>query len=299
VVSAFYTVHRKALEDSIWDIKITKKMAPVAREKLEYLDNGMAAWVNKDKEVQVRMLHYVDTKGKIGAAYARMEEIQRTRDVHSKADEARYRDAEAHMHHLNGIAEFLMTGVREIGYKTRLFTAINATERIPVAPTQVQKPAQPCEENTSAQTISGVWETNWGDVTLQQNSANVTGHYVHDNGKIQGQLSTDGKTLTANWSEAPSYQPPNDAGKTVLTFSSDLKSFSGPWGYGATLNNGTWTSKKKRTNPACTKPENKSAEPPPCEIQNVPRSDVPDFGARVIEMREKLRQLNTPEGAAQ
>ncbi len=78
-----------------------------------------------------------------------------------------------------------------------------------------------------------------------QNGDKVTGTYTHDDGKIEGTVS--GNTLTGTWSEAPSYNPPNDAGVFVITFADDEKSFTGNWRYGSGTSewDGTWTATKK------------------------------------------------------
>jgi hypothetical protein len=91
---------------------------------------------------------------------------------------------------------------------------------------------------------SGTWDTNWGDMVLQQSGIGISGTYTHDQGKIVGALS--GNKLTGTWSEAPSYSPTQDAGDVVLTLSDDGKSFSGEWRYGSTGEwSGDWTGTRK------------------------------------------------------
>ncbi|HEY9685371.1 MAG TPA: hypothetical protein V6C52_00190 [Coleofasciculaceae cyanobacterium] len=131
VVARFYDAHYEALRQSQWDIQM-KKMATVKKADLAYLDQGMAAWTSKEKEVQVRMQHYTDTKGKVGAAMGEAHENWRVGHDDPYL-ETRYQAANAQYHHLDDIAGTLNTAVRDIGYKTRLFSAITATERIPVA----------------------------------------------------------------------------------------------------------------------------------------------------------------------
>ena len=79
---------------------------------------------------------------------------------------------------------------------------------------------------------AGTWDTNWDEMKLVQTGNQVTGTYEHDNGKIVGVVS--GYTLTGTWSEAPSYNPPNDAGDVELTILPDCNSLTGKWRYGST-----------------------------------------------------------------
>jgi PGF-CTERM protein len=96
---------------------------------------------------------------------------------------------------------------------------------------------------------TGTWDTNWDEMELVQIGNQVTGTYVYDNGKIVGVVS--GYTLTGTWSEAPSYNPPNDAGDIELTISPDCNSFTGNWRYGSTGDwSGDWTG--TRVNPIPT-----------------------------------------------
>jgi hypothetical protein len=72
-------------------------------------------------------------------------------------------------------------------------------------------------------------------MTLSQSGNQVTGTYTHDSGKITGTVSGD--TLTAWWSEYPSYGPPNDAGSVELTMGSEHQTLTGRWRYGSS---GSW-----------------------------------------------------------
>jgi hypothetical protein len=92
---------------------------------------------------------------------------------------------------------------------------------------------------------SGSWDSDWGVMVFNQNGDQVTGTYPHDNGKIKGTVS--GNTLTGTWSEAPSYNPPNDAGDVVFTLAADGKSFSGNWRYGSGTGkwDGIWDATRK------------------------------------------------------
>ncbi len=83
---------------------------------------------------------------------------------------------------------------------------------------------------------TGTWNTDWGEMILQQSGNEVNGTYTHDQGRIQATVS--GGRLAGTWSEAPSYSPTSDAGDVELTMSQDCRSFSGNWRYGS---NGGWS----------------------------------------------------------
>jgi len=96
----------------------------------------------------------------------------------------------------------------------------------------------------------GTWQTNWGEMILSQTSEyKVVGTYTHDQGKIEGTIS--GNSFSGRWSEAPTYQDPNDGGLVELEFSEDCLSFTGRWKYGTTggwYENG-WTGTKTQGAP--------------------------------------------------
>jgi hypothetical protein len=80
---------------------------------------------------------------------------------------------------------------------------------------------------------NGTWQTNFGMMTLQTNGANVTGAYQdldHGilDGRVAGTLSADHLTLTGVWSQAPTYAPPNDAGKFVIKMTLNGEFWGGP-----------------------------------------------------------------------
>ena len=99
---------------------------------------------------------------------------------------------------------------------------------------------------------AGAWQTDWGVVTLQVNGNQVTGSYPHDQGRLQGTLSPDGWTLEGTWAEAPSFQPPNDAGRFIFTLAQDKQSWSGKWGYGDAVDYGDWTGVRVAQPPAAS-----------------------------------------------
>ena len=83
---------------------------------------------------------------------------------------------------------------------------------------------------------NGTWDTRYGTMVLVQAGDNVSGTYGSSEGRITGTVS--GNKLTGNWSELPSYSPPDDAGRVELTLSANCSSFSGRWSY----DSGGWAS---------------------------------------------------------
>jgi len=74
-----------------------------------------------------------------------------------------------------------------------------------------------------SQSISGVYNTDFKEMTITQNGNKVTGTYKHQNGRVEGTLN--GQTLTGFW-----YQD-NGKGKFVFEFNSDFSGYLGKWGY--------------------------------------------------------------------
>ncbi|PKP36770.1 MAG: hypothetical protein CVT98_07105 [Bacteroidetes bacterium HGW-Bacteroidetes-15] len=89
-----------------------------------------------------------------------------------------------------------------------------------------------------AQSISGTYQTEWGEMILQQSGNQVTGTYKHNNGVIKGTLN--GRTLVGTWSQS------NGKGKVVFEFNDDFSSFTGRWNYNDDEPTKTgWSGKKK------------------------------------------------------
>lgn len=86
---------------------------------------------------------------------------------------------------------------------------------------------------------AGTWDTSWGTMVLTQTGDSVSGTYTWDSGHIEGQVS--GNSFWGLWSEAPSYNLPNDAGEVQLTLSADGQTISGQWRYGLSGDwDGSW-----------------------------------------------------------
>jgi uncharacterized cupin superfamily protein len=86
------------------------------------------------------------------------------------------------------------------------------------------------------QGASGIYETDFGEMIIQQNGSNVTGSYVTGSGKIEATLS--GRTLSGWW-----YQS-NGKGRLVFVFSEDFSSFTGKWGYDSAEPSRLWNGKR-------------------------------------------------------
>jgi hypothetical protein len=88
-------------------------------------------------------------------------------------------------------------------------------------------PEVPQEEVCS---FAGEWDTNFGAMTIRQEADAVQGDYGWDQGRIFGAMAAG--TFTGRWSEAPTYEGPEDAGDVELTLSPDCTTFAGLWYYG-------------------------------------------------------------------
>jgi len=103
-------------------------------------------------------------------------------------------------------------------------------EKSGYTPTPPPPPPPPPPPSTSKQ-FTGKWDTDWGGMNLLQVGNTLTGTYDYEGGKIQGTI--DGNTATGTWSEAPSYQPPLNAGDFIFILSADGKIISGKWRFGS------------------------------------------------------------------
>ncbi len=89
---------------------------------------------------------------------------------------------------------------------------------------------------------TGIWETNYGEVELQQTNNTVSGVYVLKQGRINGRASDD--KLAGEWSEAPSYAPPNDAGEFEIQMDQSGRSFKGKWWKLGSTKEHEWSGRK-------------------------------------------------------
>lgn len=91
-----------------------------------------------------------------------------------------------------------------------------------------------------SQTLIGVYNTDFSELTIYLDGNNVTGTYKHENGRIEGVLN--GQTITGNW-----YQS-NGKGKFVFEFSADFSTFQGKWGYDNAVPSEVWNGNRIRGN---------------------------------------------------
>jgi PKD repeat protein len=75
--------------------------------------------------------------------------------------------------------------------------------------------------------FAGTWQTEAGTMNLAVSGRTVTGTYEYEDGRVEGRLSPDGRILSGNWSDAPSYGSPDDQGTLELVLSTDGDSFQG------------------------------------------------------------------------
>ena len=88
-----------------------------------------------------------------------------------------------------------------------------------------------------AQTIEGVYNTDFNEMTLQIDGDHVTGTYKWSNGRIDGTLK--GHTLTGWWTQS------NGKGRLVFEFNSDFSAFTGKWSRNDAEPSGKWNGTKK------------------------------------------------------
>jgi hypothetical protein len=88
-----------------------------------------------------------------------------------------------------------------------------------------------------AQSIAGVYDSDFNEMTLQVNGNKVTGTYKWADGRIEGTLS--GHTLKGRWTQS------NGKGRFVFEFNSDFSAFTGKWSYNDAEPASKWNGKKK------------------------------------------------------
>jgi hypothetical protein len=91
--------------------------------------------------------------------------------------------------------------------------------------------------------FSGVWDTNWGQMTLRQRGENVAGRYRgFRNGSVSGQAQ--GNLLLFRWTQQENRQ----FGRGYLRMSADGQRLEGRWGYTKNRTNGGrwWATRANR-----------------------------------------------------
>lgn len=82
------------------------------------------------------------------------------------------------------------------------------------------------------ETILGVYNSDFNELTMSCKGSQVTGTYKHRNGRIEGTLS--GHTVTGMW-----YQD-NGKGRFIFEFNADFSKFNGKWSYNDAEPNSQW-----------------------------------------------------------
>ncbi len=116
------------------------------------------------------------------------------------------------------------------GEKPAVGYIVNIQSKAPLDRSKLIPPKPETDEKANA--FAGKWNTNFGVLEISIQGNKFTGHYPHDKGRIEGDVSKDGTKLTGYWSEAPSYKAPKDKGKLIFELNHDKKSFEGVWAYG-------------------------------------------------------------------
>lgn len=105
----------------------------------------------------------------------------------------------------------------------------------------------PTREMPAGASFSGLWYTNFGDMTLTQKSDGYTrGHFDYKvDGEVEGRV--EGGVFIFDWVQPGDFQVGRREvrGKAYLVISDDGLSVSGKWGYGdAYEGGGDWTGTK-------------------------------------------------------
>jgi uncharacterized caspase-like protein len=115
---------------------------------------------------------------------------------------------------------------------------------VPPPPTRPD-PAPPALPTAS---WAGTWKTNYGLLEIRVEGRRMTGIYPYNEGRLEGRISPDGRTIEGRWGEAPSYRPPQRAGAFAFSLSADGRSFTGGWwsGYENVGNPNQWDGVRTR-----------------------------------------------------
>jgi hypothetical protein len=101
-----------------------------------------------------------------------------------------------------------------------------------------------------AQPVTGIFKTDFNELTISGNGSEITGTYKHQNGRIEGTLN--GRTITGRW-----YQS-NGHGRFVFEFHADYSGFTGKWNYNEAEPNRQWNGTRIGGGPPPSAPDETS-----------------------------------------
>lgn len=137
--------------------------------------------------------------------------------------------------------------------------------------------------------VAGIYDTDFGELTIQQNGSEVSGKYTHADGRIEGTLN--GNTLTGRW-----YQN-NGKGRFIFIFDPAYTSFAGKWSYEDAEPSSPWNGKRKSGTSSSSQPTLPSAGsgtlPAPSTVQTLP----PAEGTELFNNWNKAMVLDGPATA--
>jgi len=93
------------------------------------------------------------------------------------------------------------------------------------------RPRPPGAEESWAKPVSdgfsGPWESDWGTLNIVVSGHDVRGTFTQGQGRIEGTISNDGKTLRGRWRKGPTYKVGADGGAFVFSMLPSEKAFEG------------------------------------------------------------------------
>jgi hypothetical protein len=93
--------------------------------------------------------------------------------------------------------------------------------------------------------FEGVYDSDWGEMTITADGLWVNGAYAWENGQFHAELAADGLTMEGTWGEEPTYTWGNDAGTIRFAFVEDHNRIEGTFVYGDGPGGGSfWATRK-------------------------------------------------------
>lgn len=167
----------------------------------------------------------------------------------------------------------LRVTVLSVGFLFALLLAAAAVVFPAARPVQAQTPCS----------WTGTWLPFEGEVRLVQSGSAVSGSYLDGKGLIRGTVS--GNVLRGEWSEAPSYSPPFEAGHLILTMGDDCSFYNGTAGLG-------------EANCCLEFGASRAGDPPPSLAVQVVRPSLKVDGQPILPGETYFPKTCAPAGAA-